>query len=1041
MSTTMPGGNNCRSCGAVIAVGDRFCPKCGAEATRIGADPAATLIVPPGDATIPSQGSLERITADRLTQATTGEFEILERIGFGAMGSVYLARDVALSRRVAIKVISPHLLEDESVIARFRLEAQTVAALRHPNIVNLHGVRQLGDLHYFIMDFIDGPSLRALMKLHAPLGIEVAQALLFQVGSALSYAHRRGRGVIHRDVKPANIMVDREGHAVVMDFGISKVARVQSGLTQTGATIGTPEYMSPEQCMDQELTGASDQYALGVVAYEMLTGAVPFKGSTYAVMMAHASSPPPPIRGSRPDCPPEVEEAVLRMLAKSPADRWPDLDAAVAALGGAPLGPSDPIRAQIVTLAESVSGDLTGLDDSSPLSPVPGAAEPASITILGLPDTVEPGDNFNLRVEPRASSGAELSSEDVIWSTSDPEVASIEEGTVLARRPGSVSLTATVGDVASTVLLTVRERRSDTVSVRPRAVIIEAGGTIRLQADILDRRGERLDGEVDWVSEDESIATVTADGSVTAVAFGTTTVTAKADDVKGSARIEVERATVHDLSIPDAPSAIHVGDEFLPVVVVTDSRGVELERSVSWRSDQRKIIAVREGSLVAVGTGTATITAECEGRSTSVELHVAPAEVASIIISNLPDRSHPGDRFTLQAQLLDRGRRPLIREVEWSSSDPDVASISGAGIVTVEAVGSTELTARSGEVVESVTLQATESSATDPIPVTSLASSSTSGREGRRWGPWIGLVATILISVGVVRVVARNGNPVTESVVTGSLEAGEDTARLTDSASATTADGLPASGGELPALGGGDEGETPTRPAESPAAEDVPAAASTREVDAAVEDRVAAPAVASVRIQGGDRVLQSGSYRTLIAVALDARNDTVRTPSVAWRSSDTRVATVRGGILSAVGQGDATIVATVSGVDGAIMVTVEGPPPMPPAREEAMRQVQRFIALLNRADAGAVERLLGGAAGRRQGAELLARMREANFAARLTRLGQPTLTERGAQIDFDVEMSWRGARGELTRRAVSLVAQLRSAPAGWRLAGVRRSGG
>ena len=205
------------------------------------------------------------------------------------------------------------------------LEAQTVASPRHPNIVNIHAVREFADLHYFVMDFIDGPSLRRVLRDHGPLEIPVVQALLFQIGSGLSYAHRRGRGVIHRDVKPANIMLDREGNAYITDFGISKIAQSKSGLTVTGTTVGTPDYMSPEQCRDEVLTGASDQYALGIVAYEMLCGAPPFTGSHHVVMFAHTSDEPSPVTELRADCPSEVADAVMRMLAKSPEDRWPDV--------------------------------------------------------------------------------------------------------------------------------------------------------------------------------------------------------------------------------------------------------------------------------------------------------------------------------------------------------------------------------------------------------------------------------------------------------------------------------------------------------------------------------------------------------------------------------------------------------------------------------------------------------------------------------------------------------------------------------------------
>jgi serine/threonine protein kinase len=222
----------CVKCGATMGREDKFCPKCGSSR--------------PEEATVVSHLSLRNAQAAHLIEATKGEFEILQQLGTGAMGAVYLAKDISLSRKVAIKVIASNLLSDATMISRFRFEAQTVASLRHPNIVNVHAVRQSADLHFFVMEFIDGPPLRNVVKTHAPLDVDVVQAIIFQVGSALAYAHRSAGGVIHRDVKPANIMVDKEGDAFVTDFGISKMSEAQSGLTQTGATIGTPEYMSPE---------------------------------------------------------------------------------------------------------------------------------------------------------------------------------------------------------------------------------------------------------------------------------------------------------------------------------------------------------------------------------------------------------------------------------------------------------------------------------------------------------------------------------------------------------------------------------------------------------------------------------------------------------------------------------------------------------------------------------------------------------------------------------------------------------------------------
>ena len=264
------------------------------------------------------------------------------------MAAVFLAHEISLDRKVAIKVMSPGLLMDEGMAERFKREAITIANLNHPNIVSVHSVRQAEGLHFFVMRYIRGRALEDVIQQAGRLPLPIVRSILSQVGSALSYAHRSG--VVHRDIKPANILIDEDGNAVVTDFGIAKVAELPSA-TNPGALVGTPAYMSPEQCSGAEVSGASDQYALGAVAYEMITGVSPFIGSTLTVMRAHLEQPPQPIRDRNGECPSELEAAVLRMLEKDPEARWPSVAQAKTALGATPLEEEDPLLAELCRLA------------------------------------------------------------------------------------------------------------------------------------------------------------------------------------------------------------------------------------------------------------------------------------------------------------------------------------------------------------------------------------------------------------------------------------------------------------------------------------------------------------------------------------------------------------------------------------------------------------------------------------------------------------------------------------------------------------------
>lgn len=310
----------------------------------------------------------DKALAARLTQALGGSYTIEGEIGRGGMGVVYGARDERLKRKVAIKVLPPELGFREEIRTRFLREAETAARLNHPHIVPIHSVGESPDrLVYFVMAFIDGEPLSAKLKRRGRLPPEEARRILVETADALGAAH--ALGIIHRDVKPDNILLEgSRGRVVVTDFGIAKALSSTTGgatLTATGVAIGTPHFMSPEQAAgDREIDGRSDLYSLGVVAYQMLAGELPFHAPTVpGILMKQITERAPLLTDKRPDCPEDLTAAVMRCLEKDPEERWPTADA---------------LRRALESRSATLSRPLAVAAASSRAQRAPAAAAPLS---------------------------------------------------------------------------------------------------------------------------------------------------------------------------------------------------------------------------------------------------------------------------------------------------------------------------------------------------------------------------------------------------------------------------------------------------------------------------------------------------------------------------------------------------------------------------------------------------------------------------------------------------------------------------------------
>ena len=356
----------CPNCRTPLPTYAAFCYACGA-ATPAGIDRNTGEYVVPETTGVTMDEILPR-----LRRLLGPSYELGERIGAGGFAEVFLARDLRLKREVAIKVTRPDFAVNAQMMQRFRREAETVAALRHPHIMPIYDLGEAEGIAYIVMPFIRGESLKARLDREGRLPVEQARSILLQAADALASAHEAG--VVHRDVKPDNIMLDRrEDQVLLMDFGIAKA--IESGtevtsLTSTGLVMGTPHYMSPEQASgERNVDARADQYALGVIAYRMLAGALPFDGPTVrAILTKQLVGAATPLREAAPTAPPALVAAIERAMSKEPDDRYPTVRAFVGAVR------SDP------AYAAEVLRTTGGVPPYTPHVAVPAQAEPARMS-------------------------------------------------------------------------------------------------------------------------------------------------------------------------------------------------------------------------------------------------------------------------------------------------------------------------------------------------------------------------------------------------------------------------------------------------------------------------------------------------------------------------------------------------------------------------------------------------------------------------------------------------------------------------------------
>jgi len=359
----------CPKCGAEVLTGLRFCGGCGVE------------VINPTSATMVLTAEDQDPLLAQLRAVLAGEYEIERECGRGGMAAVFKAVDISLRRPVALKVMFPAAAIGGAVVERLRREARMAAGLDHPNIVPIYRVAQAGGIHYIVMKFIEGRPLDAIVEAQGALPLPVVVAVMRAAASALAYAHERG--TVHRDIKSSNILIDQEGRVYVSDFGLARAMEGDAKVTPSGAVIGTPLFMSPEQCAGDPVGPQGDQYSLGIVAFQMLAGAAPFEASSVLAVVQHQYfTPAPDIRRIREGIPDALVDLIERLVAKDPAHRFISTSDLVTALEALPFHDEEQ-RIAKETLRRLARGYRVPVVQTGAIPPLPDARQTGAGTGRG----------------------------------------------------------------------------------------------------------------------------------------------------------------------------------------------------------------------------------------------------------------------------------------------------------------------------------------------------------------------------------------------------------------------------------------------------------------------------------------------------------------------------------------------------------------------------------------------------------------------------------------------------------------------------------